>query len=63
MCRCGSEVGFGTQASQNISVFDLRAVTITRQVSAAEGETLANEIGASWVETSAKLNANVGTYF
>lgn len=33
-----------------------------RQVPANEAEEFAKEVGASWVETSAKLNVNVGTW-
>ncbi|KAF5369860.1 hypothetical protein D9758_001092 [Tetrapyrgos nigripes] len=35
----------------------------SRQVNAAEGEKLAQEIKAAWVETSAKTNLNVGKVF
>jgi len=34
-----------------------------RQVPANEAEEFAKEVGASWVETSAKLNVNVGKVF
>lgn len=33
----------------------------SRQVSPQDGEKLAQEINAAWVETSAKTNVNVGT--
>ena len=37
-------------------------IPISRQVAVDEGEKLAKDNKAAWVETSAKANVNVGTF-
>ena len=43
-------------------MLNLRSYRNLRQVSPDEGQGLAAENRAAWVETSAKNNVNVGTY-
>ncbi|KAF9075878.1 P-loop containing nucleoside triphosphate hydrolase protein [Rhodocollybia butyracea] len=59
----GSKVDLESRYACSCFFLVLAKLQSSRQVSSQEGEKLAREINAAWLETSAKTNLNVGKVF